>query len=212
MSAKILNFYFSLTIFACNSQFDVNLPCCNSITVHQIVTRDDVIKWRLFHVTGPLCGEFTGHRWIPLTKASDAELWCFLWSAPWINGWVNNCEDGDLRRHRAHHDVIIIKLATYATAAELSCHVENFVPITRLESKWQSHLHRIRIAIEKLLVKCAPGQLNNYWPKKWTLIYQDTRKVSGVNRNKLNCIAGILDKLINDAVFLNSGSYWYFVK
>ena len=33
-------------------------------------------------VTGPLCGEFTGHRWIPLTKASDVELWCFLWSAP----------------------------------------------------------------------------------------------------------------------------------
>ena len=23
-----------------------------------------------------------GHRWIPLTKASDAELWCFLWSSP----------------------------------------------------------------------------------------------------------------------------------
>ena len=34
-----------------------------------------------FRVTGPLCGEFIGHRWIPLTKASDAELWCFLWSA-----------------------------------------------------------------------------------------------------------------------------------
>ena len=29
-----------------------------------------------------LCGETTGHRWIPLTKASDAELWYFLWSAP----------------------------------------------------------------------------------------------------------------------------------
>ena len=24
----------------------------------------------------------TGHQWIPLTKASDTELWCFLWSAP----------------------------------------------------------------------------------------------------------------------------------
>ena len=36
----------------------------------------------MFRVTGTLCGEFTGHRWIPLTKASDAELWCFLWSAP----------------------------------------------------------------------------------------------------------------------------------
>ena len=36
----------------------------------------------IFRVTGPLCGEFTGTQWIPRTKASDAELWCFLWSAP----------------------------------------------------------------------------------------------------------------------------------
>ena len=36
----------------------------------------------IFHLTGPLCGEFTAHQWIPLTKASDAELWWFLWSAP----------------------------------------------------------------------------------------------------------------------------------
>ena len=37
---------------------------------------------KIFRVTDHLCGEFTGHRWIPRTKASDAELWCFLWSAP----------------------------------------------------------------------------------------------------------------------------------
>ena len=42
----------------------------------------------IFRITGPLCREFIGHRWIPLTKASDAELWCFLWSVPWISGWV----------------------------------------------------------------------------------------------------------------------------
>ena len=36
----------------------------------------------IFRVTGPLYGEFTGPRWIPLTKASDAQLWCFIWSAP----------------------------------------------------------------------------------------------------------------------------------
>ena len=36
----------------------------------------------LFLVTGLLCGEFTGHRGLPLTKASDAKLWCFLRSAP----------------------------------------------------------------------------------------------------------------------------------
>ena len=59
-------------------------------------------------VTGPLCGEFTSHRWISLTKASDAELWCFLWSAPWRNCWINNREDGDLRPHRANYDVIVM--------------------------------------------------------------------------------------------------------
>ena len=32
----------------------------------------------IFRVTGDLCGEFTGPRWIPHTKASDAELWCFF--------------------------------------------------------------------------------------------------------------------------------------
>ena len=67
-----------------------------------------------FHVTGPLCAEFTGHRWIPLTKASDAELWCFLWSVPWINGWVNNREVGDLRHHRPHYDVIVMLVQVIA--------------------------------------------------------------------------------------------------
>ena len=31
-------------------------------------------------VTGHLRGEFTFHGWIPDTKTSDAEFWCFLWS------------------------------------------------------------------------------------------------------------------------------------
>ena len=43
---------------------------------------DDVIKLNNFRVTGPLWEEFTGHRWIPRTKACDAELWYFLCSAP----------------------------------------------------------------------------------------------------------------------------------
>ena len=64
----------------------------------------------IFRVTGPLRGEFTGRRWIPRTKASNAELWCFLWSAPWINGWVNNREAGDLRHHRVHYDVIVMNI------------------------------------------------------------------------------------------------------
>ena len=35
----------------------------------------------IFRVTGHLRGDFTGPRWIPHTKASDAKFWCFLWSA-----------------------------------------------------------------------------------------------------------------------------------
>ena len=32
----------------------------------------------IFRVTDHLCGEFTGHRWISRTKASDAELYVFF--------------------------------------------------------------------------------------------------------------------------------------
>ena len=59
-------------------------------------------------VTGPLCGEFTDHRWIPLTKASDVELWCFFFICAWPNGWINNQDTDDFRRHRAHYDVTVM--------------------------------------------------------------------------------------------------------
>ena len=61
----------------------------------------------IFRVTGPLCGEFTGHQWIPLTKASDADF-CFS-ICVWIKYWINNPEAGDLRRHRGHYDVTVMK-------------------------------------------------------------------------------------------------------
>ena len=59
----------------------------------------------IFRVTGPLCREFTSHRWIPGTKANDAEF-SLTWA--WINGWVNNGKAGDLRCHCAHYDVIVM--------------------------------------------------------------------------------------------------------
>ena len=62
----------------------------------------------IFRVTGHLCGEFTSHRWIPITKASDADLWCFLLSTLEDGGWENNQNAGDLRRHDAHYDVSVM--------------------------------------------------------------------------------------------------------
>ena len=50
----------------------------------------------------PVTGEF------PTQKASDAELWCILWSALYVYSWVNNHGAGDLGRHRAHYTVIVM--------------------------------------------------------------------------------------------------------
>ena len=60
----------------------------------------------IFRVTGHLCGEFTGPRWIPRTNASDAELWCFfdlrlnkrLSNHSW--GWWLETPSCPLWRHR----------------------------------------------------------------------------------------------------------------
>ena len=47
--------------------------------VAALFPHNDVIKWKKHFPRYWLwCGEFTGHRWIPRTKASDAELWCFF--------------------------------------------------------------------------------------------------------------------------------------
>ena len=63
----------------------------------------------VFHITGPLWGEFTGDRWIPLTKASDTELWWVFFICAWTNGWANNRDAGDLRCHNVYYNVFPIE-------------------------------------------------------------------------------------------------------
>ena len=41
-------------------------------------------------------------------KGQWHEALIFFSSAPWINGWINNREAGDLRRHRAHYYVVVM--------------------------------------------------------------------------------------------------------
>ena len=63
----------------------------------------------IFRVTGHLCREFTDDQWIPAQNqwrgAFMFSLICFS-----INGWVNNGEAGDFRRHRAHYDVTVMRI------------------------------------------------------------------------------------------------------
>ena len=59
-------------------------------------------------VTGPLCGEFTGHRWIPSQRPVTRSFEVFF-DLQLKKSWVNNHEAGDLRRHRAHYDVTVMR-------------------------------------------------------------------------------------------------------
>ena len=62
----------------------------------------------IVRVNGPLWVESTGHRWIPRNKDQWRGVLMFSLICARTNGWANNGDAGDLRRHRAHYDVIYI--------------------------------------------------------------------------------------------------------
>ena len=68
---------------------------------------DDVIKWKHFPRYWPFV---LGIHWSPVNSPHKGK-WLGALMFPlicaWINDWVNNAEAGDLRRHRAHYDVIV---------------------------------------------------------------------------------------------------------
>ena len=94
----------------------------------QRILHDTVIKWKKFLVTGPLWGFYHDDvikwkhfpRYRPFVrgihrspvnsphKGQWRRALMFSLICPWINGWVNNREAGDLRRHRAHYDVVVM--------------------------------------------------------------------------------------------------------
>ena len=59
----------------CNKKVRIPGISCYRLPVLYMMTSSN---GNIFRVTGPLCGEFTGDRWIPLAKASDAELDVFF--------------------------------------------------------------------------------------------------------------------------------------
>ena len=69
---------------------------------------DDVIKWKHFPRYWPSVRRI--HR-SPVNSPHKGQ-WCgalmFSLICTGINGWVNNGEAGDLRRHRAHYDFTVM--------------------------------------------------------------------------------------------------------
>ena len=64
-----------------SSDMTCHFQWCLIYTDRTSIPHDDVIKWKHFPRNWPFVRGIHRSRWIPRTKASDAELWCFLWSA-----------------------------------------------------------------------------------------------------------------------------------
>ena len=84
---------------------------CNNETgwlIHLSVVYEDVFKWKHSPRYWPFVRGI--HR-SPVNSAHKGQwLGTLMFSliCVWINGWVNNREAGDLRRYRAHYDVIVM--------------------------------------------------------------------------------------------------------
>ena len=81
---------------------------------------DDLIKWKHFPHCWPFVWEI--HQSAvnsPHNKVSNAELWSFFLNSAWTNGWVNNRDTGNLRRHRGYYDVTVMIVVVKETKAWL---------------------------------------------------------------------------------------------
>ena len=77
---RLIFFFFFVAI---TTKLGVSITLVMFLTLRWFVgpvnMRIDVVTWRRFRVTGPLWGESTEHRWIPLTKGQCRGLWCSPW-------------------------------------------------------------------------------------------------------------------------------------
>ena len=82
----------------------------DSTQPNSALSHDDVIKWKLFPRNWPYVRGI--HR-SPVNSPHKGQ-WrgalMFSLICAWINAWLNNREVGDLKRHRAHCDVIVMQL------------------------------------------------------------------------------------------------------
>ena len=103
-----------------------------------------------FLVTGPVCEEFTGHRWIPLTKVGDAELDVFFHlclnkrlSKQWWSWWF------EMPSH------------------SLWCHCNNVTPVpTMIPLQWH-HMSIKQSQIRDTLTDCSTVCLGWQQRKHW---------------------------------------------
>ena len=100
---------------------------CTQLSISNIfqkswVNHGDVIKWKHFPRHWPFVRGI--HR--SLVNYPHKGQWrgalMFSLICAWINNWVNNGEAGDLRRRRAHYDVIVMDLSNLSCWVHIQSH------------------------------------------------------------------------------------------
>ena len=110
----------SVSMLWCLHGFSNRVMCHLQQPINYMI-HDDVIKWkhsprywpfvRGIHrspVNSPHKGQWRGALMFSLTSA-------------WINGWVNNREAGDLRRHHGHYDVTLVNRTSTPRSIFVHC-------------------------------------------------------------------------------------------
>ena len=132
----------------------------------------DVIKWKNFPRYWPFVRRI--HR-SPVNSPHKGQ-WrgalMFSLICVWINGWVNSGEAGDLRRHRPHYDVIVMRTSKFPPIQRLGgmfftliCRYN--VTLVCSEKCFQSRSYRqLHIRAWQLLRPDSPGQQEFAWGQK----------------------------------------------
>ena len=129
----------------------------------------------IFRVIRLLCGEVTAHRWIPCTKANDAEFDVFF-DLSRISSWVNNCEAGDLIRHQSHYDVIVMYYQIFVDSQDSSyCPRDCFNGVIYTYDKKQQSMTRAVCIIHDDVIKWQ------HFPRNWPF-------VRGIHRSPVNSL------------------------
>ena len=84
--------------------------CNNAYSCHypDKIPHNDVIKWKHFPRYWPFVRGIHRSPVNSQHKGQWRRAFMFSLNFAWINGWVNNRKASDLRRHRAHYDVILM--------------------------------------------------------------------------------------------------------
>ena len=103
---------------------------------------DDIINWKHFQCYWPF--ERGIHR-SPVNsphKGQRRGALMFYLICAWTNGWINNRDAGDLRRHRAHYDVTVMNCNIQYTDSfrfNKNISITNAGPIMLPTQKFQTH-------------------------------------------------------------------------